>query len=211
LATALEATANIVHAARGATNDISTLYAAAEPRTTTNRVGLFHHHDETLACATCAWAIESGKKSKRLRCRQAGGKPTLPGERACDKYEAAFDCLGCGACCREAYDTVEVNERDPARKLHLDLLVERSGGYDMKRNGSRCACLNGGVPLAPPEPFIDGGSSSAQQGRSVPPLNMPGGAPFTCEIYETRPRTCRDFTIFSDHCLSARRTVGLSR
>mgnify|MGYP002149144524 CR=1 FL=1 len=40
-----------------------------------------------------------------------------------------------------------------------------------------------------------------------------GGAeegPYACAVYEERPRTCRDFTRGSAHCLSARRRVGLS-
>ena len=31
-----------------------------------------------------------------------------------------------------------------------------------------------------------------------------------CVIYDDRPRTCRDFTLGSGHCLTARRRVGLS-
>jgi Fe-S-cluster containining protein len=31
-----------------------------------------------------------------------------------------------------------------------------------------------------------------------------------CVIYDDRPRTCREFTLGSAHCLSARRKVGLS-
>lgn len=90
-------------------------------------------------------------------------------------------------------------------------MVERSGGYDMKREGSRCGCLQGGLPLAPVTPSISGGREANDAGFRTPPLAMPGGAPFTCAIYEDRPRTCRDFTILSQNCLDARRTVGLSR
>lgn len=211
LTAALEATADIVHAVRCATSDLGSLYDTATPRRALNRLGLFRHHDEDLTCGSCAWAFESGKKTKQLRCRQAGGAKTRADEPACERFEQPFDCLSCGACCREAYDTVEVSERDPARKLHLDLMIEREGGYDMKRDGSRCACLRGGVPLTPPQPYLNGGRCNPEEGSRVAPLTMPGGAPFTCDIYETRPRTCRDFTLQSAHCLSARRTVGLSR
>ena len=34
--------------------------------------------------------------------------------------------------------------------------------------------------------------------------------PMACEIYEGRPQTCRDFTLGGEHCLTARRRVGLS-
>jgi hypothetical protein len=33
---------------------------------------------------------------------------------------------------------------------------------------------------------------------------------FRCVIYDDRPRTCREFTLGSEHCLTARRRVGLS-
>jgi hypothetical protein len=33
---------------------------------------------------------------------------------------------------------------------------------------------------------------------------------FHCVIYDDRPRTCRDFTLGSEHCLTARRRVGLT-
>lgn len=208
---ALEASATILHAASEATSDPASLLATVEARTPRNHLGFAVHSDETRTCGTCAWSYESGKKSPHLKCRQAGGHRTSVEARACDRHEPTFDCLECGACCREAYDTVEVGARDPAKKFHLDLMVEREGGFDMRRNGARCACLQGGIDLAPPAPYIDGGSSAPDEGQRVAPLIMPGGAPFTCSIYENRPRTCRDFTIFSDHCLSARQAVGLSR
>ncbi len=175
-----------------------------------HRTGLPKYTDEQHSCGACAWYYESGKK--RLgRCRQSGGKRTDDRETACSHFEAPFDCLSCGACCREAYDTVEVSPRDPARRLHLELLVERTGGYDMGRTRGRCRCLRGGIALKPPRPSISGGLAPDDAAERLPPLAMPGNEPFTCEIYETRPKTCRDFTIFSGHCLYARQRVGLSR
>ena len=162
-------------------------------------------------CGDCAWAVPGKKNLGLLRCRQHNLRKLEAHELACVRFEESFDCLACGACCREAYDTVEVAERDPAKKKHLHLMVERSGGHDMKRAGSRCVCLQGGLPLAAPVPAISGGRESADAGQRLAPLAMPGGAPFTCSIYEDRPRTCRDFTIFSQNCLDARRSVGLSR
>lgn len=174
------------------------------------------HSDPTLTCGTCAWAFspegspEPGT-SEILRCRQADDRLVSRAARACQNHEVPFDCLGCGACCREAYDTVEVAPDEPAAALHLPLLVERSGGYDMRRSGSRCACLQGGLELDAPVPSISGGREPDDAGENVAPRSLPGGAPFTCSIYETRPQTCRDFTLGSEHCLSARRIVGLSR
>lgn len=154
-------------------------------------------------CGNCAWLDES-------RCGKTGACGLHPTEPACRLHEAPFDCLGCGACCREAYDTVEVAPDEPAARLHLPLLVKRAGGYDMKREGTRCHCLQGGSALAAPRPAISGGSEADDAAEKLPPQSVPGPEPFTCSIYETRPQTCRDFSILSEHCLSARRRVGLS-
>lgn len=212
---ALETTADLLDITRSAlfqgNGGTPTLLATVEPRAALHPLGFPLSPRQGKTCEDCAWSYEGGPGKKVLRCRQAEGKRLAPQSPACERFEGAFDCLGCGACCREAYDTVEVSARDPIKKLHLDLLVPRSGGYDVKRNGSRCSCLNGGIDLAPPNPTISGGTATADEGAGVAPLTMPGGDPFTCSIYETRPRTCRDFTIFSEHCLSARRMVGLSR
>lgn len=39
---------------------------------------------------------------------------------------------------------------------------------------------------------------------------LKGDARYHCVIYDDRPKTCRDFTLGSAHCLTARRRVGLS-
>lgn len=215
LETALRATANILQETRSVLAESDehsgSLLATIEPPAQLNSLGFPRHHREELSCTDCAWSYQGGGGKPVLRCRQAEGARIREDTLACVRFERPFDCLSCGACCREAYDTVEVSPRDPAAKLHLELLVQRKGGLDMKRAGPRCVCLRGGVDLAPPAPTISGGTAAPDEGAKVAPLVMPGGAPFTCEIYETRPRTCRDFTIYSEHCLSARRTVGLSR
>jgi len=36
-------------------------------------------------------------------------------------------------------------------------------------------------------------------------------APFTCSVYQNRPSTCHGFAVAGEHCLTARRRVGLSR
>lgn len=63
---------------------------------------------EGASCATCAWRV-AGKSAPR--CRQAGKKidDAWP---ACERYERELDCLTCGACCREAYQSVEVSPKD---------------------------------------------------------------------------------------------------
>jgi len=214
LDTALKATARILFETRQALGDNcspDSLLSTVAPPVECNSVGLPAHPDKTRRCKGCAWARLDERAEGNLHCKQAENAPIEPESRACERFEETFDCLSCGACCREAYDTVEVADDDPAKKIHLALLVERSGGYDMKRSGPSCICLRGGVSLKPTIPAISGGTARADEGLRNPPLIMPGNAPFTCSIYETRPQTCRDFTIFSEHCLSARRTVGLSR
>ena len=52
--------------------------------------------------------------------------------------------------------------------------------------GDRCAALHGGL---------------VELGKTTR---------FHCVIYDDRPRTCRDFTLGSARCLTARRRVGLS-
>ena len=134
------------------------------------------------SCGTCAWRFEQRGVS---RCRQAAAKvdPSWPG---CERYEAALDCQTCGACCRAAYHSVEVARRDPAVKAQPDYIVDRGTYLEIRRNGDRCAALHGGEV------------AGEKQTR------------FHCVIYDDRPRTCREFTVGSEHCLTARRRVGLS-
>lgn len=184
------------------------ILSRAEDALPKHAVGLPSYPTPRHTCGDCAWIFARGKRSY---CRQAHGQRTESDAPSCAHYERAFDCLSCGACCREAYDTVEVAPRDKARKLHLPLLIARNGGFDLARNGSRCCCLRGGVALPAPRPKISGGHASPEAGANLPPLVMPNTESFTCSIYETRPKTCRDFSIYSEHCLYARRRVGLSR
>ncbi len=133
----------------------------------------------TGTCGDCAW------RHGTHRCRQANGKvdPSWP---ACERFEAALDCQTCGACCRAAYHSVEVSRRDPVDKTHPDYIVDRTTDLEIRRNGDRCAALQGGE----------------LQGEHT--------TRFHCAIYDDRPKTCRDFTLGSAHCLTARRRVGLS-
>lgn len=144
-------------------------------------------------CGSCAWRFES----RGARCRQADGvaKPGTPSTigakiedswRACERYEPALDCQTCGACCRAAYHSVEVQPRDPAVKAVPDYIVDRGHYLELKREGDRCAALHGGL---------------VELGKQTR---------FHCVIYDDRPRTCREFTLGSAHCLTARRRVGLS-
>jgi hypothetical protein len=119
------------------------------------------------------------------RCRQAATRvdPVWP---ACERFEPALDCQTCGACCRAAYHSVEVTRRDPVVRAHPSLIVDRGSYLEIRRCGDRCAALHGGA--------IEHGTTTR----------------YHCAIYNDRPRTCRDFTLGSAHCLTARRRVGLS-
>jgi hypothetical protein len=119
------------------------------------------------------------------RCRQANARvdPAWP---ACERFEPALDCQTCGACCRAAYHSVEVSRRDPVVKAQPSMIVDRGGYLEIRRSGDRCAALEGGA------------------------LERRTTTRYQCTIYDDRPRTCRDFTLGSAHCLTARRRVGLS-
>lgn len=133
-------------------------------------------------CADCAWRFP---RRGRWYCRQAPRTALPDGAPACTGYEPAteLDCRTCGACCREAYDAVEVSARDPVNKTHPDLVIIGATRRKLRRAGGRCAALTGGYT-----PFDD----------------------FACAIHPDRPHTCRDFTRGSGNCLDARRRVGIS-
>ncbi len=115
------------------------------------------------------------------RCLQAKQKVD-PAWPGCERWEPSLDCQTCGACCRAAYHAVEVGRRDPAVKKQPDFIVDLGTRLELRRAGDRCAALEGDTTTR-----------------------------FRCVIYDDRPRTCRDFTLGSEHCLTARRRVGLSR
>jgi hypothetical protein len=133
------------------------------------------------ACATCAWRYVQRGVSK---CRQVGGVRVEEALPSCERWERALDCQTCGACCRSAYDAVEVASRDPVVKAQPHLVVLNGNHLEIRREGDRCAALSGG---------------------------WSPGERYACSIYEDRPRTCREFTLGSANCLDARRRVGLSR
>lgn len=139
-------------------------------------------------CGSCAWRHDHRGAA---RCRQADAKIDADWP-ACERFEAALDCQTCGACCRAAYHSVEVSRRDPAVKAQPGYVVDRGTYLEIKREGDRCAALEGGR--------FDGSDGAAVGTASR----------YHCAIYDDRPRTCREFTPGSAHCLTARRRVGLS-
>ena len=191
LARALEATATVVHAARGSAPPRSLLALADPPPAphpaTKGQALSCGPQMVTVAangesCGTCAWRFSGGRGRAVDRCRHAGGARVDPSWPACDRFEPDedVDCVRCGACCREAYGAVVVSARDPVVRRH-PALIERDGDtLLLRREGDRCAALDRDADR------------------------------YTCRIYEGRPRTCREFERRGEHCLTARRRVGLS-
>ena len=95
-----------------------------------------------------------------------------------------YECDGCGACCRTW--RVLVSEEDALREPRIaqesKLLPEhvRSPGWDY---------------LLFPLPFHEGCCFLSADQR--------------CDIYDTRPRVCRDFAAGSQRCQEARKLAGL--
>jgi len=133
-------------------------------------------------CADCAWRLSDGLSH---RCQHAKGLALPADAPACRRWEAAvaLDCATCGACCREAYDAVEVAADEAVIHLHPELLVTEGGRRKLRRTGPRCAALSGG--------------HGVQES-------------YACTVYPNRPQTCRDFTQGSGNCLDARKRAGLS-
>ena len=132
--------------------------------------------DDGRRCDDCAWRSDGGL------CRRASRRAFVAvGATACVRHEATLDCLDCGACCRSAFDSVEVGAREAVIRRHPSLVVHRDSFIELARVGDRCGALEGEA-----------------------------AGPYHCRIYVDRPRTCRDFTVGSHNCVTARRRVGLS-
>lgn len=143
-------------------------------------------------CGSCAWARpELGA----LRCVAAGegeeeGALLPPDCVGCAFWEPMPTCGPCGACCREAFDSVEVRITDLRTLANRpDRVVHHSDGWtDLRRvpsptgSGTRCGSLQG-----------DGGA-----------------CPFRCDMYEDRPAACSELEEGSWNCLFARRRAGVS-
>lgn len=163
------------------------------PRASHPLVG-FMHPDDTRACADCAFAVPDEERPSKRGCTRADGAIIAEGQGACDAFESALDCQRCGACCGEAYHTVQVAEDDALVVQRADFearfdvlataLIKRDDGYYLDRPGGPCPMLCSGR---------DG-----------------DGALHSCGIYDDRPTSCRDFEKGDEHCLTARRRLGLS-
>lgn len=111
--------------------------------------------------------------------------------------------------------------RVSARRGRADLgACERwEAALDCQTCGSCCREAYGSVALSPRERFVrrhpelvvwrDDYVEVARKAERCAALE--GSGPYHCNVYDERPRTCRDFTLGSAHCLTARRRTGLTR
>lgn len=191
LDTAFAATATVAEAVRSAGGEraggggpLPSLWstaAAPPPAHPAGHAPAALYHD-ARGCIDCAW---SDRARGALRCRHAPARRLPADAPACMRWEpaTALDCRACGACCREAYDAVEIGARERVLERHPQLVIVRETHRKMKRDGDRCAALAGG--------------RDAQES-------------YACAIYADRPRACRDFRPGSANCLEARRRAGMS-
>lgn len=154
------------------------LWRLARPRHPT---GLGPGDDPSRLCGGCAWAqpAEGG-----LGCVVAGGAPVEPDWLGCRHHEPPLDaaaCGRCGACCREAFHQVPVEDGAALWQIAPELIVTDEHGAHLPRPGGRCVLLTG-------------------DGRQ---------APFLCARYDARPTACAEFEPGGASCREARRRLGL--
>jgi len=144
--------------------------------------------DET--CGGCAWFQEKPSSDGSGAClMHAIGEESPPvtatQTTACVRWEPRLTesaCIACGACCREAFQAVPVEDSSPLLRSHPDWIardIEGFGPY-LPRPLGRCVALS--------------------QHK----------APWLCAVYEARPTSCRDFELNGPNCLEARQRVGLT-
>lgn len=134
-------------------------------------------------CGTCHWRYE---QRGRVRCRQLDAAHEDAKQRAVDPAwsgcERFEDALDCLTCGACC--------REAYQAVHVkrrDPVRKKQPSYIVDR-------------VTYLEVLREGDRCAALQGQG----------PYHCVIYDDRPQTCREFTLGSDHCLTARRRVGLS-
>lgn len=150
--------------------------------------GFLQAREAGNTCGGCAWSYRRPGEA-RLRCRQtksdaAPGAVVGTDLPACERWEPPFDdatCGRCGACCHRGFDLVQVSRLDPFRQRYGHLLQSDGRRAWLPRPDGRCVLLSG-----------DGTA-----------------APYRCDVYAERPRSCRLFEVAGDACLVARKRLGL--
>jgi hypothetical protein len=180
---ALTQTAQMAELARSTLADEKSLWHRTVPL---HKSGFPVAVNSSETCAGCGFSFMRGKS---LTCRKTRALPEQHGkrvaadDRACVRFEPKLEeasCFACGACCREAFDRVDVRARDLIKKVRPDLISIDGYGAHLARPGGHCVAL----------------------------LKLDGQ--HRCQVYEQRPRACAEFEIAGDACLTARRRVGLS-
>ncbi len=85
-------------------------------------------------CGECAWRHGT-------RCRQAPRRRVADALAGCVRFEPALDCEACGACCREAFDRVELGKRERPKPALKALVVIDGFGPHLPRPHGRCVAL----------------------------------------------------------------------
>ena len=137
--------------------------------------------DPTRLCGGCAWAQPS---DEGLRCVVAAGAIVQADWMGCKHHEAPLDaaaCGRCGACCREAFHQVSVEDGAALYTESPELIAHDEYGAHLPRPGGRCVLLRG-----------DGQA-----------------APYLCARYAARPSACAEFEPGGESCREARRRLGL--
>ncbi len=136
--------------------------------------------DPSQRCGGCAWAQPT---ADGLRCVVADA-PVQSDWVGCKHHEAPLDaaaCGRCGACCREAFHQVPVEDGAALATEAPELIVTDEHGAHLPRPGGRCVLLRG-----------DGATG-----------------PYLCARYAARPSACAEFEPGGDSCREARRRLGL--
>jgi hypothetical protein len=158
---------------------------SAPPTSLWSRAVPLHPLGEAVgpSTSTCGdCAWSTGGPNPRCRHHELPIDATWQG---CLRFEATLldaDCAACGACCREGYHVVGVEPDDTLLVTHPELVSEVDGYTVVPRPGGRCVALT-----------------------------ADSGPPWRCSVYAHRPMACADFELNGDHCLAARKRVGLSR
>ena len=172
---ALKTTASMATAAARFGCDSESLYAVVDDPPAPHPAGGWQG-DTTKHCQHCVWFGET-----RNFCMSHN--QTVTGtSTACTRWEGQISCDSCGACCREGFDSVTIEDNDPVLDAHPELAVLHERYTEIARDGHRCAALQGSLETRD----------------------------FRCRIYQHRPTCCRELVPAGEHCLTARRRVGLS-
>lgn len=92
--------------------------------------------DPERLCTDCAWKQED-------RCLQANAL-LQAGWPSCSRWEArALDCGACGACCREGFHQVPVEEDSALWTRHPDWIARDEHGPHLPRPGGLCVAVEG--------------------------------------------------------------------